>query len=541
MKSVGSDKHHMDWWSRVRRRLGKADPLPDGGVVSSGTDEGGVEPAEDGAEQTAGGPPGAAPADEAADDDLNVEDDVLLDAVGSPVFMLDPAGEVVQWNEGVATLTGTSREEALGSDQPSELFYQDGRRTETLAEKVLAAPERADEVYDVRRAGPTEYTDSSTMLNADGEERHIMFKAQPLYEDDELVAVVETVVDRTDEARRRETTEELVTELEQTLIDITNGAFDSRAVFTGDRDVIDDELLEVIGAVNEMAETFEGTVGAVESKTDELDDTVRETNAAASEIASTVEEQTELLGEGVSEMQTFSASMEEVAATAEQVDGAAREARAAATEGVSASEDARTATDEVTEIGEELVASVATLGDRMDEIEDVVGVISDVAEQTNLLALNANIEAARAGEEGDGFAVVAEEVKSLADETRQHTEEITERIDRLQAETDDTVSAAEESREQIDHAADQIDDVLTAFEEIAGSIDEVADGIGEVSRATDDQAATVEELTATIEEAQDRSRRAKAATQEIVAATERGEEAIDELGGRVAELRGDSR
>jgi len=85
----------------------------------------------------------------------------------------------------------------------------------------------------------------------------------------------------------------------------------------------------------------------------------------------------------------------------------------------------------------------------MDDIEEVIEVISDVAEQTNLLALNANIEAARAGDGGDGFAVVAEEVKKLADETRGHTDDITASLAELQAQSDETSEAVGRSHDRI--------------------------------------------------------------------------------------------
>jgi len=489
-----------------------------------------------------GGDPVPSPGQDEAEDELNVDDDLLLDGIGSPVFMLDADGEIVAWNSAIEDLTGASAEEARGHGHASEMFYPDGRRAQTLADKVIEHPKSAHEEFDVELEDRSTwlYCDESVMTDQHGDDRNIYFTAMPLYEDGELVAVIETVRDRTDQIRRQQAVEGLVDELGTSMGKLMEGDLDARASFVDENNCLDDRLLSVVDDLNRMADAFQNTAAGVDEGTVRLGESVEEAMGAAEEIAENVGEQNELLSEGVSEMQTFSASMEEVAATAEEVDTAAEQARDAATDGLDASEDAREATEEVTEIGEELVDSVTDLGDRMDDIEAVVEVISDVAEQTNLLALNANIEAARAGKDGDGFAVVAEEVKTLADETRQHTEEITGNIEELQSQTDSTVVAADQSHQQIDHAADQIDDVLEAFEDIASSIDQAADGIAEVSRATDDQAATVEELTATIEEVRERSKESQHAADRIVAATDDQSEAIAELSRRVGELRGEN-
>ena len=471
---------------------------------------------------------------------LGFSEHQLLNSIGRGAFVLNAAHEIVVWNDQVATLTGTPSEEAIGHEHASEMFYPDGRRAKTLADKVLAAPTNAAQQYDIELRDPEQYLygDTSTMTDAEGIEHHIDFTARPIFDDSEVVAVIEVIEDRTEIVQRNRATEGLVGSVSQTLQQVSNGQLGARATFTDEQDVLSEELTAVVATLNETLGQLEALTGGVESQTRELDTHIEAANEAADDIARTLADQNELLDEGVSEMQTFSASMEEVAATAEEVDSAAEEAREAAESGLEASEGAQTATDEVVEMGDALVDSVTELGDRMDDIEAVVEVISDVAEQTNLLALNANIEAARAGEEGDGFAVVAEEVKNLADETRTHTEEITDSIRQLQEQSDETVAAATESHDRIDDASTQIGEVLDAFEEIAASIDRAADGIAEVSRATDDQAATVEEMTTTLENVREHAEATDEAAERIVESTDKQGEAIDELSDQLDTLQG---
>ncbi|TKX52960.1 PAS domain-containing protein, partial [Halorubrum sp. SP9] len=92
------------------------------------------------------------------------------------------------------------REKAVGHGHVSELFYPDGRRADTLADKVLDAPANADEVYGVEPCDSARdrYRDTSTMVDRHGEERHIEFTATALYDDGELVGVTEVVIDRTE-------------------------------------------------------------------------------------------------------------------------------------------------------------------------------------------------------------------------------------------------------------------------------------------------------------------------------------------------------
>ncbi|KAB1187151.1 MULTISPECIES: methyl-accepting chemotaxis protein [Haloferax] len=470
--------------------------------------------------------------------DLNVDDDVLLDGVGLPAFVLDEAGRVAAWNSGVEALTGTTAHAALGHRNLGELMYNDPS-SKALAQTVLKHPKGADEVDGVELDDPDRllYAKEETFADARGADCHARHTAMPLYEDGELVGVLQTVRNRTEEVERHREVTSLVDEVETTLRELSRGNLDARATID-ESGVVDDQLLLVVDSVNETARNLSHLAANVEDETETATAAVTRAASAADAIVENVEQQRTLLDEGATQMQQFSATMEEVAATADEVDTAAGEAREAAAEGREANTEARSATESVVTMSDELVDRVTELGDRMDDIEAVVEVISEVAEQTNLLALNANIEAARAGEDGDGFAVVAEEVKSLADETRQHTEDITAQIESIQSRTDEAVSAATESNDRIEHADESITEMLEAFEEIASSIDVAADGVAEVSRATDEQAEAVEELTVTIEDVHDRTIETEGAVDSIVVATEESTQALSSLAMEVEELTG---
>ena len=475
-------------------------------------------------------------------DELNVDDEDLLDGIGESVFMLDADGGVVAWNNAMEGLTNLPRETVMGSRDAVHVFAGDGSDV-SLAEKVIDAPRDAHVEHGVERVGThghTLYVEEGSFTTNEGQTYHVTHSAAPLFEGDELVAVVQTVRDRTDDLRRHEGISDLVGSLIGTMAAMGEGDLSARAEFADEHGVIDDELLSVVDQLNDLAEEFEGLTREVGSQTTQLADTVTTAATSVRTIEERIDEQNDLLRTVGMEMEQFSANMQEVAASSDQVASAAEQAKAAADSGLDSSAGAREATDDVIEMSDDLVETVTQLESQMDAIEDVVEVIAEVADQTNLLALNANIEAARAGEAGAGFEVVADEVKSLANETRTHTNEIATRIEDIQSQANETVVAVEESNEQIDRAGDEIEDALIALEEIADAVDEAATGVTEVAEANDEQAASVEQVMATVEDVREQAREAEVAIREVVEATMGQTEAIADLSESVNALTDDT-
>lgn len=531
----------VDYWRTVTARWIRPNETSRGKPFA--TDGGKQIPgvtADSGAEPATGDGSGSADAREAARAfPLDFYD--IMHLVKAPLFVLDSDGEVVLWNEGMAELTGSTEAEAKAADTASQAWYHDGRRSKTLADKVIDAPERAASEYDVERLSGfdfTVYQDSSTFADANGMTRHITFSAAPMYEDGEFVGVVEFVEDRTADVKQQQELETLVDEITDAMGKLERGDLGARASVP-EVEHLNDELFEVIHAFNRMGEQLEEIVAHVGEQTDDVRESAEEIAEKSDEITDVVHDQRDSLEQVSSEVNNMSATIEEIASTTDGVAETADETVTLAEDGNEVADEAGDTMSTVAETSEDVMTDVVELRNRVDEIDEIVEVINEIAEQTNILALNASIEAARVGDEGEGFAIVADEVKTLAEESQTQAAEIETTVNAIQDDTEDTVTNLREMNDEVERGYEKVQSARGRFEDIVASIKETADGIEEVSDATDDQATSTEEIASMLDNVVDRANEVSDAVDNVASANDEHRQKASEIEQTIQQLSGD--
>lgn len=317
------------------------------------------------------------------------------------------------------------------------------------------------------------------------------------------------------------------------------------------------EIGQLADTFSQMADMLRGLIIKVQQKaetvassSEELTASAQQSSNAANQVAESINQiaassgqQTEALSSMLATVKNISASIEQIAAASRHITQIAADTSRSTEEGHQAIAAAMEQMKNIGEMSNEVQKMIGKLAHGAQEIGEIVTLISTIAGQTNLLALNAAIEAARAGEAGRGFAVVADEVRKLAEESDLAAKKITELIHRNEIDMNQAIAVTQTSNETVNAGINRVSSAGSTFRTISDSvaglsarIDDITGPIGQIAQGSKDLVDSVQNIEQTSQENSAEAQTVSAATEEQVAAMQEVAASSEALNQTSAEL-----
>jgi methyl-accepting chemotaxis protein len=286
-----------------------------------------------------------------------------------------------------------------------------------------------------------------------------------------------------------------------------------------------DEMGLLAREVNTTAAKINEIIGLVAHNASQVTAAATQLHATSTQMSTGAEEVAQQAATVATASEEMAATSAEIAHNCSLAAESSRHANDRAENGSDVVQETLTVMNRIAERVKDSARTVESLGERSDQIGEIIGTIQDIADQTNLLALNAAIEAARAGEQGRGFAVVADEVRALAERTTKATKEISQMIKAIQGETKGAVTSMEEGVKEVEKGTSDASKSGEALQAILEQIGGVTMQVSQIATAAEEQTATTGEINNNIQQ-----------ITEVVQLTARGAEESAQAAEQLAKL-----
>ncbi len=435
----------------------------------------------------------------------------LLDNLPSPVMKVDKSFNIEYMNLKGAEIVGSTKENLIGK-KCYEYFKTEHCNTDKCA--VAQAMKKKQVVAEVTKAHPQ------------NKEMDIYYIGTPIYDDSgSVVGGMELVTDISEQKEAERYLSRNVNTIMIAMEKVAEG--DLTVSVEAEKD--DDEIAKLFKAFNSTVVNLKEMIGKLNENVHLTVSASTQISSSTEEMAAGAEEQSTQISEVASAIEEMTKTIVETAQNTNRAATASKESKEIAENGEIKTKETKKGMEDILESTKAISGIINSLVAKADQIDEITQIIDEIADQTNLLALNAAIEAARAGEHGRGFAVVADEVRKLAERTTQATKEIAETIKAIQSESKMAYDAMQKANDVTNRGAELTNEIENALQQIIESVERVDMEINQVATASEEQSSTAEQISGNVESISNVVHESAQGIHQIAEATENLQRLADEL------------